>query len=137
VPSDLSNRVLRPLQLCKQRLDSLIGIADINQEVAEAEALETDAFSKINDFIEQSQKQPVTPSPDTPATKGGTNPPSAPPPVAPPTAKKVVSTTASELTRRSGQSGVIETAEDVNAYVDALKSELMVLVDQNTKVRLK
>jgi hypothetical protein len=137
VPSDLSNRVLRPLQLCKQRLDSLIGIADINQEVAEAEALETDAFSKINDFIEQSQKQPVTPSPDIPATTGGANSPSVPAPVAPPTAKKVISTTASELTRRSGQSGVIETAEDVNAYVDALKSELMVLVDQNTKVRLK
>lgn len=135
VSSELSNKVLRPLQLCKQRLDSLIGIADINQEVSEAEAFESKAYHYINEFIEASRKQSATPTNDKQQSQDGVKP--TPTPVAPPTAKKVISVTAYELTQKSGQSGVIESVDDVDAYISALKSELMNLVNQNTKIRLK
>ena len=141
-PDELSNRVLMPLQNAIKRLDNLQAIADILQEQSEAQALEEDAYIAINEFIEQQeaerQKQPNPyPSPDGDGLDDGKNAPKvADKPVTPPPKKMVTVDTAS-IVHKVNLSGVLETEEDIDAYLVALKTELTTLVSNNNKVRIK
>ncbi|BFT29918.1 BREX system P-loop protein BrxC [Alteromonas sp. D210916BOD_24] len=141
-PSELSNRVLMPLQNAIKRLDKLQAIADILQEQAEAQVLEEEAYHAINVFIEQQEaerkrQQKVYPTLEGEGLDDGKKAPQvAEKPVSPPPKKMVTVDTAS-IVRKVNDSGVLETEQDIDAYLAALKAELTTLVNSNNKVRIK
>mgnify|MGYP000005807052 FL=1 len=156
-PSELSNKALMPLQSSIKRLDGYTGIAEILQEQADSVALEEEAYELINTYIEQqhalalaeakakaekeaAQKAeaeknkgsgvPYEPEPTKPAVV-------AEPPVQKPVPKKIVSIDTSSLMSKVSSSGVIESEEDIDIYLSALRDELSALVLANNKVRIK
>ena len=164
VPSELSNKALRPLQLALQRLDGLTGIAEILQEQADAINLEEDAYDLINKFIEEQQaemarkakeeaeraasqaaagSQSSTGSKGSDVTSVDYEPTTTQPPkVAEPAPKKllpkkIVSIDTSSVMREVNSAGIIETESDIDNYLAALKNKLTVLVNNNNKVRIK
>ncbi|WP_233998422.1 BREX system P-loop protein BrxC [Pseudoalteromonas sp. T1lg48] len=163
VPSELSNQALRPLQLALQRLDDLSGIAEILQEQAESINLEEDAYDLINKFIEEQQaladkkaKEEAAKAANASANSGtasgantansdvdyeptNTQPQHATeletePKLVP---KKIVTIDTSSLMSEVNRTGVIETAQDIDNYLSALKAKLTTLVNSNNKVRIK
>ncbi|CCQ10850.1 ATPase-like protein [Pseudoalteromonas luteoviolacea B = ATCC 29581] len=159
VPSELSNRALRPLQLALQRLDGLSGIAEILQEQADSINLEEDAYDLINKHIEDQQalaaKQPKeaasNSTSDSSAASGSTtntgsggyeSPSTEPQQVAEPAVntpipKKIVSIDTASIIRDVNATGVIETEQDIDTYLAALKEKLTSLVNSNNKVRIR
>lgn len=136
-PDDLSNRVLMPLQNAIKRLDNLQGIADILQEQAEAKSLEDDAYGAINAFIEDQESKRKQPKVVYPAPEGGDKefPKVTQPPISLP--KKMVTVDTASIVRKVNNSGIIETVQDIDVYLAALKAELTTLVNSNNKVRIK
>lgn len=166
VPSELSNKALRPLQLALQRLGGLSGIAEILQEQADSINLEEEAYDLINKHIEAQQalaakqaKEAVATAPDstsdssanTSAASGSTSntgsggyEPSttepqqvAEPAVNTPIPKKIVSIDTASIIRDVNATGVIETEQDIDDYLAALKEKLTSLVNSNNKVRIR
>ena len=164
VPSELSNRALRPLQLALQRLDGLSGIAEILQEQADSINLEEDAYDLINKHIEDQQalaaKQAKeeaaaasnstsdsSANPSSVSTSnigsGGYEPSTTEPQqVAEPAVntlipKKIVSIDTASIIRDVNATGVIETEQDIDDYLAALKEKLTALVNSNNKVRIR
>jgi len=163
VPSELSNRALRPLQLALQRLDGLSGIAEILQEQADSINLEEDAYDLINKHIEDQQalaaKQAKEAAAATNSTSGSSANPSststsdtsnggyepsttepqqvAEPAVNTPIPKKIVSIDTASIIRDVNATGVIETEQDIDDYLAALKEKLTALVNSNNKVRIR
>lgn len=141
-PSELSNRVLMPLQNAIKRLDKLQAIADILQEQAEAQVLEEEAYHAINVFIEQQEakrrkQQNVYPTPEGEGLGDGKKAPQVAEILVSPPPKKMVTVDTASIVRKVNDSGVIETEQDINAYLAALKTELTALVNSNNKVRIK
>ncbi|MCK8136731.1 BREX system P-loop protein BrxC [Pseudoalteromonas sp. 2CM28B] len=154
VNSDISNKALYPLQNAKKRVDTLQGIAEIHQEITEAATLEEDAYELINKFIEQQQAlaeqkakevaQKAKQAPESVSASGidsesGDYKPtkSEPKKVAEPAPKKIVSIDTSSVMREVNSAGIIETEDDINNYLAALKGKLTALVSSNNKVRIK
>ncbi len=153
--ADLSNKALRPFQAGIARLAQSHSIADIHQEITDAEDWEDEAEQLINQFIEQQAKiahaaglseafaaaQAAAPV-ATPATPLAVSYPTActTQPVATvqqPPAKKVVSLETSQVFNQVSKTGYIETTEDVDQYLSALRSKLLGLVNDNHKIRIK
>jgi hypothetical protein len=165
LPSELSNKALRPLQVALKRLASLQGIAEILQEQADSINLEDDAHELINRYIEQKIEQQETAriqsikqaeqyaeqeaksKREEAKQKGETAgvasvvyepiKPAVPPKAAEPAPKKIVSVDTSSVMRDVNQSGVIETEQDIDTYLNALRDKLSTLVAANNKVRIK
>jgi len=154
VNSDISNKALYPLQNAKKRVDTLQGIAEIHQEITEAATLEEDAYELINKFIEQQQAlaeqkakeaaQKAKQAPESASASGidsesGDYKPtkSEPKKVAEPAPKKIVSVDTSSVMREVNATGVIETEQDIEDYLSALKTKLATLVNSNNKVRIR
>ena len=154
VNSEISNRALYPLQNAKKRVDTLLGIAEIHQEITEAAALEEDAYELINKFIEQQQalaEQKAKEEAEK-ATKAGASgsgedkgsegngyesTKTEPQKAAEPAPKKILSIDTSSIMREVNSAGVIETEQDIDNYLSALKAKLTTLVNSNNKVRIK
>lgn len=141
-PDELSNRVLMPLQNAIKRLEKLQAIADIMQEQSESQALEEDAYIAINAFIEQQEverqkQQKLYPSADGDGLGDGENAPQVAEKPITPLPKKMVTLDTASIVRKISQSGVLETEQDIDAYLAALKTELTSLVSNNNKVRIK
>lgn len=150
--ADVKNRALRPFQLALQRLAKSQSIAEIHQEITDAEEWEDDAEQLINRFIEQQAEQqaklnkpaqaastaPVAGAPATGASATTyTIPPTPASGVQQPVVKKVVSLETSSVFNKLSNSGYIETEQDIDQYLAALKAELTSLVNNNHKVRIK
>jgi hypothetical protein len=153
VPADVSNHALRPLQLAMQRLDDLQGIAEIHQEITEAANLEEDGYEVINKNIEQQQAQQKAAQakakeaaqeevaknastkegeqtyPDHAATEKRD--------AAEPAPKKIVTFETSSVLRSINPTGMLETEQDIEDYLSALRQQLSSLVAENNKVRIK
>ena len=156
-PSELSNKALMPLQSSIKRLDGYTGIAEILQEQADSVALEEEAYELINTYIEQQHAlalaEAKTKAEKEAAQKAeaeknkGNGVPYEPEPIEPaviaeqpvqkPVPKKIVSIDTSSLMSKVSSSGVIESQEDIDIYLSALRDELSALVLANNKVRIK
>ena len=151
VNSDISNKALYPLQNAKKRVEKLQGIAEIHQEITEAAALEEDAYELINKFIEQQQalaEQQAREEAEKAANsisgadknlkdndyERTVSKPKHAAEIAP---KKIVSIDTSSIMREVNRAGVIETEQDIEDYLSALKTKLSALVNSNNKVRIK
>jgi hypothetical protein len=148
VPGELSNRALLPLQNAKKRVLTLQGIAEIHQEITEAATLEEEAYDLINKYIEEQQALLIQQAKEKARQKEQEKEkpdyvPAAPPrpevaepvPKAPP--KKIVSIDTSSVMREVNSMGMIETEEDIDNYLAALKGKLTTLINSNNKVRIK
>ena len=156
-PSELSNKALLPLQSSIKRLDGYTGIAEILQEQADSVALEEEAYELINTYIEQQHvlalaeakakaEKEAAQKAEAEKNKGNGVPyesePTEPavvaePPVQKPVPKKIVSIDTSSLMQEVNSAGVIETEQDIDDYLSALKTKLTDLVNSNNKVRFK
>ncbi|MCV5978273.1 hypothetical protein OFO29_38640, partial [Escherichia coli] len=56
-PSELQNQALRPLQMCRQRIEETSSIPQIISEQTEAEGYEDEAYELLNGFIEDQRKK--------------------------------------------------------------------------------
>ncbi len=151
VNSDISNKALYPLQNAKKRVEKLQGIAEIHQEITEAAALEEDAYELINKFIEQQQAlaeqqareeaekaaNAISGSDKNSKVNDYERTVSKPKHAAEIAPKKIVSIDTSSIMREVNSTGVIETEQDIEDYLSALKTKLSALVNSNNKVRIK
>jgi hypothetical protein len=162
VPSELSNKALRPLQLALQSIDNLQGIAEILQEQSDSVNLEDDAHELINRFIEEqaaqqeaarikaiklaaletNNKQSAQISTTDKAANvdyesTAASVAQAAEPVSKIIVKKIVSVDTCSIMQEVNQSGVIETEQDIDTYINALRDKLSTLVAANNKVRIK
>ncbi|MGF1905126.1 BREX system P-loop protein BrxC [Aliivibrio salmonicida] len=154
-PDNISNNALRPLQQSLQRLDKLTSIAEMNEEVRNSNELVEQAEQIINAYIDQQTKEAerqaalaierakqVTSTPDAPepsnnygaATKETLT---VAEPIVKPKAKKVVTIDTGSIFRDLGDNSYLETEQELDAYLAALKTQLSGLIASNHKVRIK
>jgi hypothetical protein len=140
-PAELKNKALRPFQLAISRLEQSPSIADIHQEITDAEDWEDDAEQLINRFIEQQTKAATAPVSTAvitaPVTTSYTATTTVTQTVQQPPAKKVVSLETSQVFNEISKTGYIETSEDIDDYISALRSKLVSLINGNHKIRIK
>ncbi len=149
--SELQNQALRPLQQCKQRIETTDSIAQISSEQTEAEHYEDDAFELLNQFIEEARKKAEAEKhrkeneATTSATKtneqgkdGVTVQPGRNQPASVvPEAKRTVTINPAEAMRRTIQSGFIETEAQIDQYLSSLRDQLLSAVSAGDRVRIK
>jgi hypothetical protein len=138
---ELSNQALLPLQNAKKRIETLQGIGEIHQEITDVATLEEDAYELINKYIEEQRalrvikakedaEKAATQARELTAEAGGLDDANYKPPViqfnhmAETSPKKIVSVDTSSVRREVNSSGIIETEQDIDNYLAALKSKL-------------
>lgn len=161
-PADISNKALRHLQQSLKRLDTLNSIAEMNEEARNSDELVETGLSVINAYIELQDKEtkPIgaletakTPEPVISATNGTLDLDPIPPqnygtktanpslaigePVQQSRAKKIVTVDTGSVFRELSDSSYLETEQELEAYLSALKAELSELITTNHKVRIK
>lgn len=147
-PADISNKALRPLQLCRERIEKTNSIPQIFSEQMEAGDYEESANELLNDFIEQQRKQVENEQRQRAleyqrqqaeaAKEGKTVPQSVPKPVIPaPVAKRTVTIDPKEVMTRSVSGDFIESTAEVDDYLYALREQLIAVVKAGDRVRIK
>ena len=119
VHGDAALRVscLKPLELLKQQVGQEESLAHITQAEAEAIKEFDAAIARIEDFVKKTAAKPPT--------KGTATPP--------PVVKKQRVIKASELMKTT----YLETPEDVNAFLDALRQELQKALAQGERIQIR
>ena len=131
---ELSNQLLRPLQLLKADIEKQTSIATIHMthSVTAMERFD-ESFDALNlaikAEIESQKKPPAAPQP------GDTTPRPAPLTVAEPKPVSVVEVTA--LLSQCGSGAFLEEEADVENFIDALKKRLLTDVRNGKRVRLR
>lgn len=147
-PADISNKALRPLQLCRERIEKTNSIPQIFSEQSEAGDHEENANELLNDFIEQQRKQVENEQrqraleyerQQAEAEKAGkTVPQSVPKPVIPaPVAKRTVTIDPKNVMKHSILGDFIESTAEVDDYLYALREQLIAAVKSGDRVRIK
>lgn len=134
---DLSNRLLLPLQNTKKALQKEVSIAEIYmlQTKTAPEQLD-EALQLLDHAIREAaerEKQKVKPMPAPGNPGGGASTPIVK--VAEP--KPISDVHASQLVSKIGGGIYLETHQDVDAYLDALRKELEMLLKQNKRIRIR
>ena len=149
-PSELQNQALRPLQMCRQRIEATSSIPQIISEQTEAEGYEDEAYELLNGFIEDQRKkaeaeqrrreleQKKREEEAAKAGKAAPAPEPAPEPVQPqPVAKRTVTINPTDAMAKSVATGFIESEAEVDAYLAALREQLIAAVKAGDRVRIK
>lgn len=140
-----AEQALRPLTLALQRIGRQSGIADIQQEQADAANVEEQAYELINRFIElqqaareQAEQSTKPQDADTEQQSGdATNAPKPGLQVSEPGPKKIVSLDMADVLSDVNEAGIIETEQDIDQYLAAIKDKLLGLINSHNKVRIK
>ncbi|ELK0608781.1 BREX system P-loop protein BrxC, partial [Escherichia coli] len=149
-PSELQNQALRPLQMCRQRIEETSSIPQIISEQTEAEGYEDEAYELLNGFIEDQRKKAEAEqrrreleqqTREEEAAKAGKAAPAPEPasePVQPqPVAKRTVTINSTDAMAKSVTTGFIESEAEVDAYLAALREQLIAAVKAGDRVRIK
>ncbi len=150
-PTELQNQALRPLQLCKQRIEETGSIPQIISEQTEAEGYEEEAYDLLNQFIEKERKKAeaeqrrleIERKKQEEQNKGtgvSTQLVDTPPkPIEPvlPVIKRTVTVKLGEVLTQTSATGFIETEKDVENYLAALREQLIAAVKAQDRVRIK
>jgi len=136
--AEMKNRVLRPIQLTKQRVEKSHSIPDLIAAETELGDQEEDAYDRVNDWI-SAQKPAAEVQEPAPAQSSGQAQPSVQaqttPPVPPkPQVKKI---TTFEPGKAIATAQFLETETDVRNYVKALEQQLLAEISKGHRVRLK
>jgi hypothetical protein len=139
---DLSNRLLRPLQLIKEDLETETSIAQIfmlqsqtAQEKLEDSLLELERAMRAEAEKQAKAQRDAQDEAGTYANKPSQDAPAKPAPVAMP--KPVVDLSAANVFSKLGSGIYLEKQEDVDQFVAALKDELQQAIKNGRRVRLK
>ena len=145
---ELSNRLLRPLQLLKAEAETETSLAHIYQlESQTAEERLQDGIFELERAIqsEVDRQQKLQQQADKAAQQAaqGSNqikeertPPLVPvKPVAPP--KPVVEIAATSVFNKLGNGVYLESQSDVERFVEALKAELVAAIQQEKRIRIR
>ena len=139
-PLELQNKALHPLQQCKKRLDNTDSIPQLISEQTEAESDEDDAYEQINHYIEaQRNKAPVKASERPiydPDPNAGGKGKIAEPAVVIPVPKRTVTISPATIANL-GNSTFIETAVQVEQYLNRIRDALLKAVNAGDRVRIK
>lgn len=111
--ADLRNQALKPLQDIKKQVQGEQSIPNMHYQLNKADDVVDSAIETIEKAVE-------------PPKTGGTG-------VVPPPAKPVKYVTAASCSPKT----FIETEQDANDYLDALKKEIMAAVEKSMRVRIK
>lgn len=125
---DLRNKVLKPLQDLKAQVAGLVSISRIFFLQGRAGELLDEAMDKLAEAT-----KPKPPEKQPPSTPGASPGPSPTAPPAQPVAKPIKVVRVSEI----GSKTYLETAQDVEDYVRALKTELMAAIDTGKRARVQ
>ena len=138
---ELQNQALRPLQLCKQRIDKTDSIPQITSEQAEAESHEDDAYELINHYIESQRKKEAIKQIDKPVTNSGQDEGSGSkkiePEVVVPAPKRIVTISPVDIMTSQANTAFIETEDQVEHYINQLRNQLLNAVRDGDRVRIK
>ena len=141
-PTELQNQALRPLQLCKQRIEGTGSIPQIISEQTEAEGYEDEAYELLNQFIEEERKKAEAEQrrleierKKQEENNGKGSPPERIEPV--PVIKRTVTVKLGEVLTQTSATGFIETEKDVESYLAALREQLIKVVKAQDRVRIK
>lgn len=135
-PSELQNQALRPLQLCKKRIDSTGSIPQMISEQLEAESYEVEAEEQINRHIEALRRKGPT-KPVEPDQNKGTGDKIAGltvPAVAP---KRTVTVSPADIMASQDNMAFIETEAQVDQYIKRLRDKLLKAIREGDRVRIK
>ncbi len=144
---ELSNRLLRPLQLIKTELEAETSIAHIYllqtqtaderlqeglAELEQAQFAEAERQQKLRQEQAKANKTAnqgaeVREDPAPPLTRSK--------PVAPP--KPVIDVTTSSVFSKLGSGAYLESQQDINRFLDALRTELEAAINSDQRVRLR
>jgi hypothetical protein len=135
-PSELQNQALRPLQLCKKRIDSTGSIPQMISEQLEAESYEVEAEEQINRYIEMlRRKGPTKPvEPDQNKGTGGNIAESSAPAVVP---KRTVTISPADIMANLDNMAFIETEAQIDQYIKRLHDKLLKAIREGDRVRIK
>jgi hypothetical protein len=137
-PDELKNKALLNLQACKKRIQQTESIPEIMLQQQETAGHEEDAESLINKHIEylrELQKQQAAE-----AAKAATEYPEDTPKKAPQAAEPApifVKPVTSIVAAQVATAGFIETTEQANEFIDALRTQLLQAIDSGERVRIK
>jgi hypothetical protein len=139
---DLSNRLLRPLQLVKEDLAEETGIAHIFmlQTQTAQEKLEDSLFELERAIQAEAEKQAKIQRDAQEAEESDTDKPSqdtAPKPAPVTAPKPVIEVSATKVFGKLASGIYLEKQEDVDDFVRALKDELQTAIAAGKRVRLK
>jgi len=139
-PSDLKNKVLLPLQKCKQRIESTNSIPQIISDQADAEGYEDEADQLINAYIDAEHKKVENEQrrkeAEAKKSQKTTESKVEEPVRATPKPKRTVTINPAEIIATSGNA-FIESEEQVDQYLEQLRKLLLIAVKAGDKVRLK
>lgn len=147
--SELSNKLLRPLQLIKSDIETESSIANIymlqtetakdrlDEALYELEtAIQAEVERQEREAAALKVKEPtVTAIPEGGDSATPASPKPAPKPVARP--KPVVEVSATSVFNKVSSGIYLESATDIDRFVDALREELQAAVQQDKRVRLR
>jgi hypothetical protein len=146
-PSELQNKALHPLQMCKQRVETTNSIPQIISEQTEAENYEDEAYELLNRFIEQQRKQAIAEQQireveqkkqqEKFAKNGEEFQITESRPIHQQLAKRTVTINPSDAMAKAVKSGFIESEAEVDAYIAALREQLIAAVNAGDRVRIK
>lgn len=149
--AELSNLVLMPFQHSINRIESHKAIADVLQEITEADELEDLAYKHVNKFIteeaeklaalEKAKRLEEEQRLKKEAEQHGEDyKPTEPQPIkkaAEPKIKTIVTMEPSRIFNNELNFGFIETPEHIEDYLNVLRTELTKAIEANSKVRIK
>jgi hypothetical protein len=135
--AELSNRLLRPLQLLKEEANAEGSIAHIFmlQSQTADDCLEEALYALEQARQEEVQRQQTLHTGKEGRGPGGVGDADVPP-AAPPAPAPVVEINPASLHRQSGQGVYLETDDDVDNFVKALEAELKQAVAAGKRVRI-
>lgn len=146
--AELSNRLLRPLQLVKADLETETSIANIYllQTQTADERLHDGVFELERGIQAEAERQHKLRQEQIKATQAAnaasgvkedraTSPVPIPTPVAPP--KPVVEVAATSVFNKLGNGLYLESQGDIDRFVDALKAELESAIKQDKRIRIR
>lgn len=126
---ELRNHALRPLQICKQRIETTDSIPQMTSEQADAEINEDNAYDLINRHIEALRPKEPEKTVEIISNQENTNQAAEPSP------KRTITISPAQL--NSPSSGFIETEEQVERYIKQLRDKLLDAVKMGDRVRIK
>ena len=118
-PDDLKNIALRPIQQCKQHIESTVSIPQIISDQNDAKSCESDAEVLINNYIEEQRKKAIEDSGEKET-----------PPV---DVKKTISFSPASVAPAIS----IETEEQVEQYLKRVRDGILKAINAGDKVRIK
>lgn len=135
---DLSNRLLRPLQLLKEELETETSIAHLYMlQSQQAEEKLEDGLFELERAIQQELEKhsKVVPLPANTTNEDARPAPVPSKPVAPP--KPIQEVSAAELYSKSGKGIYMETESDVDSFLQVLESRLKQAIAANKRIRIR